>query len=195
MTISMLFRGFGTTAFPSFQDPIPAVATALGALPGQSKAALVVFFGSAFFTSFYVMVSLSSRTKEDRTAFTVALPSAISLYFANLLTTVCAGGYNNPVVALVIDIQNKKYTLFSGLSPIPGAYEWAMISGAIAGGLIAGFVCIFLQKVSAKIKEDETTEIFDSNPSAEVEQQLATSLYLQGKYEPLTQEESRAMDF
>jgi ammonia channel protein AmtB len=116
------------------------------------------------------MVSLSSRTKADRTAFTVALPSAIALYFANLLTAISAGGYNNPVVALVIDIQNKKYTLFSGLTPIPGAYQWAMISGAVAGGLLAGFACIILQRISAKIKEDETTEIFDSNPSAEVEQ-------------------------
>lgn len=141
------------------------------------------------------MVTLSSRTKIDRTAFTVALPSAIALYFANLLTSVCAGGYNNPVVALVIDIQNKKYTLFSGNIAIPAAYEWAMIFGSIAGGMIAGIVCIFLEKVSAKIKEDEMSQIYDSNPSAEVEQQLATSLYLQGKYEPLTQEESRAMDF
>ena len=155
MTISMLFRGFGTIAFPTFQNPIPPIATALGTLPGQSNAALVVFFGSAFFTAFYVMVTLFSRTKADRTAFTVALPSAIALYFANLLTSVSAGGYNNPVVALVIDIQNKKYTLFSGNTAIPGAYEWAMIFGAIAGGLLAGIACMFLEKVTAKIKEDE----------------------------------------
>ena len=101
------------------------------------------------------MVTLSSRTKTGRSAFTVALPSAIALYFANLLTAVSAGGYNNPVVALVIDIQNKKYTLFSGNTPIPGAYEWAIIFGSIAGGLIAGTVCIFLEKITAKIKEDE----------------------------------------
>jgi len=141
------------------------------------------------------MVTLSSRTKADRTAFTVALPSAIALYFANLLTAISAGGYNNPVVALVIDIQNKKYTLFAGNAAIPGAYEWAMIFGAIAGGLLAGIACMFLEKATAKIKEDEMSEITDSNPNAEVEQQLATSLYLQGKYEPLTQEESREMDF
>ena len=70
-----------------------------------------------------------------------------------------------------------------------------MIFGAIGGGLIAGLLSIYLQKVTEKIKDDEASQIYDSNPSAEVEQQLATSLYLQGKYEPLSKEESRAMDF
>ena len=63
-----------------------------------------MFFGSVLFTAFYVMVTLSARIKSERTGFKIALPSAIALYFANLLTAVAAGGYNNPVVALVIDI-------------------------------------------------------------------------------------------
>ena len=90
------------------------------------------------------MVTLSARVRPERTAFKIALPSAIALYFANLLTAVSAGGYNNPVVALVIDIQNKKYTLFSGLAQIPSKYEWSMIFGAIGGGIIAGLVSIYL---------------------------------------------------
>ena len=105
MTISMLFRGFGARiAFPTFQNPIPPIATTLGTLPGQSNAALVIFFGSAFFTSFYVMVTLSSRYSNKGKALSIALPSAIALYFANVLTSISAGGYNNPIVALVIDI-------------------------------------------------------------------------------------------
>ena len=102
MTFSMLFRGFGNIAFPTFQNPIPPIATQLPAK--QSSAALAVFFGSVLFTAFYVMVTLSARIKSERTGFKIALPSAIALYFANLLTAVAAGGYNNPVVALVIDI-------------------------------------------------------------------------------------------
>ena len=106
MTFSMLFRGFGNIAFPTFQNPIPplAIQVATNPLAKQSSAALAVFFGSVLFTAFYVMVTLSARIKSERTGFKIALPSAIALYFANLLTAVAAGGYNNPVVALVIDI-------------------------------------------------------------------------------------------
>jgi MFS family permease len=115
------------------------------------------------------MVTLVARQKSDRTGFSVALPSAIALYFANLLTAVSAGGYNNPVVALVLDVQNKKYTLFSGSVAIASAYEWAMIFGSIAGGILAGLFCIYLAKITAKVKEDEMSQIYDTNPSAEVE--------------------------
>lgn len=53
-----------------------------------------------------------------------------------------------------------------------------MIGGSVAGGIIAGVACKFLQKVTDSIKDDESTMIIDSNPNAEVEQQLATSIYL-----------------
>ena len=125
----------------------------------------------------------------------MALPSSIALYFANIVTTICAGGYNNPVVALILILQNKKYAIYSATATVSSAYEWSMIGGSIAGGIFAGLMCIYLDYVLKKIKEDEGSQIYDSNPSAEVEQQLATSLYFQGKYEPLTYEESQAMDF
>ena len=44
-----------------------------------------------------------------------------------------------------------------------------MISGAIGGGLLAGLVCIYLQKVTERIKDDEASLIYDPNPAAEVE--------------------------
>ena len=78
-----------------------------------AKEATVVFFASALFTSFFVAVTVLARHNEvGKMPFLIALPTAIALYFANLLTTVTSGGYNNPVVALIIILQNKKYYFF-----------------------------------------------------------------------------------
>lgn len=153
MTTSMLFRGFGATASPTITTAAPALANAN--VLYKSRAAAVVFIGSLFFTAFYVMVTLISRNQADKTAFKVALPSSIALYFANVATTVCAGGYNNPIVALILILQNKKYAIYSLTTTVSSAYEWSMIFGSIAGGIFAGLICIYLDYVLKKIKEDE----------------------------------------
>ena len=113
MTISMIFRGIDFTTqsvAPAFVDPVPLISIAKLNL---AKEATVVFFASALFTSFFVAVTVLARHNEvGKMPFLIALPTAIALYFANLLTTVTSGGYNNPVVALIIILQNKKYYFF-----------------------------------------------------------------------------------
>ncbi len=113
MTISMLFRGIdftSQTVAPAFVDPVPKVSFVQFNL---AKEATVVFFASALFTSFFVAVTVLARHNEvGKMPFLIALPTAIALYFANFLTTVTSGGYNNPVVALIMILQNRKYYFY-----------------------------------------------------------------------------------
>lgn len=100
MTISMLFRGVGpTTVAPAFIDPIPLINSANNSL---SKQALVVFWASAIFTSCFVAVTVISRSLDAKSPFMIGIPSSIALYFANLMTYITSGGFNNPIVALII---------------------------------------------------------------------------------------------
>ncbi len=100
MTISMLFRGVGNNnVTPPFVDPVPLINTANLDL---RKQATVVFFSSAVYTSFFVAATMIARKQEQATPLLIAFPSAVALYFANLMTQLTSGGFNNPVVALII---------------------------------------------------------------------------------------------
>jgi hypothetical protein len=102
MTISMLFRGVGTVGrgvTPPFVNPVPTINSANLNL---AKQATVVFFSSGVFTSFFVAATMLARKQEQTSPFLIAFPSAVALYFANVMTSLTAGGFNNPVVALII---------------------------------------------------------------------------------------------
>ena len=148
MTMSMLFRGVGSTVVqPQFVDPTPLIAQAGLSVPKESS---VIFLASAFFTAIFVIATVTARVHKEQSPFLIALPSAISLYFANLLTYVSAGGYNNPVVSLILCIQNRKYFHYQTIA-IEMSYEWAFFCGPIFGAVIAGFCCMWLQQVYAKV--------------------------------------------
>lgn len=63
MTISMMFRGVSATGvIPDFVDPVPLIASAN---LSQAKQAAVVFFASAFFTAFFVTVTVLARHHDN----------------------------------------------------------------------------------------------------------------------------------
>lgn len=77
------------------------------------KQAAIVFFGSAIFTVVFVVATLVARHHENQSPFLIALPSSIALYFSNVMTHLIAGGFNNPIVGLIISLQNRKYFAYS----------------------------------------------------------------------------------
>lgn len=159
MTLSMLFRGVGLTSVtPPFVNPEPIINIAPNAGLSASLNATVVFFSSAVFTSFFVATTVLARYHEETNSFLIALPSAIALYFANVITQLTAGGYNNPVVALIIVLQNRKYFIYNGGLMVWSGYEWAYFFGPILGGILAGLFLCYLKIALNKVKSNSGGE-------------------------------------
>jgi hypothetical protein len=72
-------------------------------------------------------------------------------------------------------------------------YEWAYIFGPLLGGLLAGFFCLWLCEVLAKVNSDSRNSIIQNESSISLDNILATSMYSQGKYMPIGNDEQ--MDF
>lgn len=105
------------------------------------------------------------------------------------MTFYVAGGYNNPVVALILAVQSRKYYQYSPeVVPYWSGYEWASIFGPVLGGILAGLFCIYLKRVYAKVALDSRQAMhgIENTHNHTIEDLLANSMYHAGKYEPLT---------
>lgn len=101
------------------------------------------------------------------------------------MTYITAGGFNNPVVALIIVLQNRKYYEYSTSKALVwSGYEWAMVFGPVLGAIMAGFYCMFMKEVYKKVHEDSKAEFLhqSGDSSMSIDAMLATSMYSQGKY-------------
>jgi hypothetical protein len=69
-----------------------------------------VFTTEIFMTAVMVLGILVAR--QNKSVIFIAFPSAISLYFSNAVVSMLCAGFNNPVVAMIVSIQNRKYFFY-----------------------------------------------------------------------------------
>jgi len=103
MSISMLFRAFGTStlATPGFASSVPIQNSMVAGV--DARVSISVFTAEMFLTAVMIIAQLFARQNKVNVIY-IAFPSAVALYFANAVVTMLCSGYNNPVVAMIICI-------------------------------------------------------------------------------------------
>lgn len=134
----------------------------------------MVFICEMIFTTLYVVASLVARRNKD--VVFIALPSAIALYTCNVVDFFVSSGYVNPVVAMVIGIQNRKYAYYISFDALWVGYESAMIFGPFAGAILAALLFKYINSVNLAIENERRSVFYEDHSTAEVEKLLATSV-------------------
>ena len=87
----------------------------------------------------------------------------------------CAG-FNNPVVAMIVCIQNRKYFFYIQRTNLPIGEVCAMFFGPFAGAIIGGLMQMYLLSMLKKIENEKKSIYIEDRSEAQIEKMLATSM-------------------
>jgi hypothetical protein len=134
-----------------------------------------VFTAEMFLTAVMVLGQLVARQNKTNVVF-IAFPSAIALYFANSVVTMLCSGFNNPVVAMIVCIQNRKYFYYIQRTSLPIGEVCAMFFGPFAGAILGGLMQMYLLSMLHKIESEKKSIYIEDRSEAQIEKMLATSM-------------------